>query len=137
MIIGIGHDIVDIARIEKDLARHQERFTERCFTEKERALATARREKGQEAATYAKRFAAKEALVKALGIGVRDGISLKDIETRNDELGKPSMTLSGKALEKLNMAMPEGYDARIHLSLSDDAGHASAFVVIEACQKPA
>lgn len=133
MIIGIGHDLVDINRIEALIERFGDRFMQRCFSAEEQALAESRREKGQHSATYAKRFAAKEAFVKALGTGVADGIYLKDIAVTIDALGKPSFALYGGALEALERSMPSGGAPRIHLSLSDEPPYASAYVIIESC----
>lgn len=133
MIIGIGHDIVDIGRIEKLLEQYGDRFIQRVFTAEEQYLAESRRGTGQHNATYAKRFAAKEACVKALGTGVANGVTLKDISIGNDATGKPHITLSGGALEHLNKATP---NATIHLSLSDEPPYASAYVIIESCQTP-
>lgn len=132
MIIGIGTDIVDIRRIEKLLEKHPERFIERTFTPEEQDAANARSEGGLLAATYAKRFAAKEACAKALGTAIRDGILFTDFSLNNDENGKPSMRLQGRALEVLNERLPKGKSANIHVSLSDDMPYAIAYVVIEA-----
>lgn len=129
MIIGIGHDLVDISRIAKILEAHGARFEARCFTQKERELAADRKDR---AAYYAKRFAAKEALVKALGTGFRDGISFQDIEIISDSIGKPAMALSGAAQKKLNKCVSNDAHAFIHLSLTDEYPYASAYLVIEA-----
>ena len=125
MILGIGHDIVDIARIETALEKHGERFLQRTFSDEEVALAEARREAGHYAATLAKRFAAKEAALKALGTGHADGVYLKDVSVTVNEAGAPSLVLFGGALA----ALPDG--ARMHVSLSDELPFASAYVVIE------
>lgn len=134
MIIGIGSDIVDIRRIENILRRHGKRFEERCFTKAERNLAEKRQ--GNDAHhnynTYAKRFAAKEACVKALGTGFIDNITMKDISVKKDRLGRPYLLLNGGALQKLNSLIPENMHPHIHLSLSDEPPYAQAFVVIEA-----
>ena len=132
MIIGIGSDIVDIRRIENILNRHEERFKERCFTKGEQKLAEKRRGSGAYYSTYAKRFAAKEACVKALGSGFIDDIIMKDISIIQDKLGRPSIELNGGALRKLNSLIPQNMHPYIHLSLSDEPPYAQAFVVIEA-----
>jgi len=136
MIIGIGHDITAINRIEKMLDQYGDRFIQRVFTAEEQELAESRREAGQHNATYAKRFAAKEACVKALGTGVAEGIYLKDIGVSLNEKGKPRIILTGGALEKLKALTPPGQSAEIHLSLTDEPPYASAYVIIEACKNP-
>ncbi len=132
MIIGIGSDIVDIRRIENILRRHGDRFITRCFTEAEKNLADKRQKSDLYYATYAKRFAAKEACVKALGSGFIDDITMKDIGIDKDNKGRPFLVLSGGALERLNSLTPENMKTVIHLSLSDEPPYAQAFVVIEA-----
>ncbi|HYD44839.1 MAG TPA: holo-ACP synthase [Phenylobacterium sp.] len=130
MIIGIGNDLSDIRRIEKSLERFGERFTRRIFTETERARSE---RKPDRAASYAKRFAAKEACAKALGTGVpRRGVYWADMGVVNLRTGAPTMALTGGALERLKAITPEGHDARIHVSLTDDHPYAQAFVIIEA-----
>lgn len=132
MIIGIGTDIVDIRRIEKLLGDYPQRFIGRTFTEEEQLTANARKEGGLLASTYAKRFAAKEACAKALGTAIRDGVLFTDFSIRNDDKGRPSLVLHGKALEILQSLMPAGKVPNIHVSLSDDAPYAQAYVIIEA-----
>ncbi|WP_439272520.1 holo-ACP synthase [Pseudochrobactrum sp. HB0163] len=129
MIIGIGSDLIDIRRIEKTLARHGSRFTERVFTEKERAKAESRKLK---AATYAKRFAAKEACSKALGTGLSQGVFWRDMEVVNLPSGKPAMQLTNGAAARVQSMLPAGMQAVIHLSITDDYPLAQAFVIIEA-----
>jgi holo-[acyl-carrier protein] synthase len=130
LIIGIGNDLSDIRRIEKSLERFGERFTRRIFTEIER---TRSERKPDRAASYAKRFAAKEACAKALGTGVpRRGVYWGDMGVVNLRTGAPTMALTGGALERLKAITPEGHDARIHVSLTDDHPYAQAFVIIEA-----
>lgn len=129
MIIGIGSDLIDIRRIEKTLARHGSRFTERVFTEKERAKAESRKHK---AATYAKRFAAKEACSKALGTGLSLGVFWRDMEVVNLPSGKPAMQLANGAAARVQSMLPAGMQAVIHLSITDDYPLAQAFVIIEA-----
>ncbi len=133
MIIGIGTDLVDIGRIQEVLDRHGARFEQRCFTDVEQAKAAKRQGIEKIAATYAKRFAAKEACVKALGTGFIDDIIMKDIGVVEDENGRPSLVLTGGALARLNKLMPENTCPALHLSLTDEPPYAQAFVVIEAC----
>lgn len=131
MIIGIGSDIIDIRRVALTLQKSGKRFKARVFTPAESALAESR--KGpKRIATYATRFAAKEAAAKALGLGFKNGISWRDIETLNTPEGKPVLTLHGEALKRLHALIPEGMRPRLHVSLSDEYPHALAFVVIEA-----
>ena len=134
MILGIGSDLCDIRRIEQSLARHGERFTHRLFTELERARAEGR---AHRAATYAKRFAAKEACAKALGTGIRRGVFWKDMGVVNLPSGRPTLELTGGALVRLSEMTPAGHAAVIHLSITDDFPWAQAFVVIEARPVPA
>lgn len=132
MIIGIGTDLVDIGRIQEVLDRHGARFEQRCFTDVEQARAAKRQGIQQVAATYAKRFAAKEACVKALGTGFIDDITMKDIGVVDDGNGRPSLVLTGGAFAHLNKIMPKNTRPVLHLSLSDEPPYAQAFVVIEA-----
>lgn len=129
MIIGIGSDLIDIRRIEKTLERHGSRFTERVFTQRERDKADGRKLR---AATYAKRFAAKEACSKALGTGLSQGVFWRDMEVVNLPTGQPTMVLTNGAAKKLNAMMPEGFSPVVHLSITDDYPLAQAFVIIEA-----
>lgn len=129
MIIGIGSDLIDIRRIEKTLERHGSRFTERVFTDGERAKADSRKLK---AATYAKRFAAKEACSKALGTGLSHGVFWRDMEVINLPSGKPTMRLTNGAETRLSSMMPEGTKPVVHLSITDEYPMAQAFVIIEA-----
>jgi len=129
MIIGIGSDLIDIRRIEKTLERHGSRFTERVFTDGERAKAESRKLK---AATYAKRFAAKEACSKALGTGLSYGVFWRDMEVINLPSGKPTMRLTNGAETRLQSMMPEGAKPVVHLSITDEYPMAQAFVIIEA-----
>lgn len=132
MIIGTGTDIVDTRRIEAVLARFGERFIRRCYTDDEIARAERRRPGGTHIATYAKRYAAKEAMAKALGTGIAKGVRLKDIGVVNDDNGKPDIVLSGVAALRLADLLPAGHRAVIHLSLSDEPPIAKASVMIEA-----
>jgi len=133
MIIGIGSDLIDIRRIAKVIERHGERFLDRIFTDAERARA-GRRSKNEKlvVATYAKRFAAKEACSKALGTGIRRGVWWRDMGVVNLPGGRPTMQLTGGALERLKALTPEGLEARIDLSITDDWPLAHAFVIIAA-----
>lgn len=130
MILGIGNDIIDIRRIEKTLERYGERFLERVYTAEERARAE-RRPFGR-AATYAKRFAAKEACAKALGTGLRQGVFWRDMRVANLPSGQPTLTLSGGAAARLAKMVPPGMTARIDLTMTDDHPWAEAVVVISA-----
>lgn len=133
MIIGIGSDLIDIRRVEKVIARHGERFLGRIFTDAERARAERRAANHRShIATYAKRFAAKEACSKALGTGIRQGVWWRDMGVVNLRGGKPSMALTGGALERLNKLIPTGHIAQIDLSITDDWPLAQAFVIISA-----
>lgn len=132
MIIGIGSDLIDIGRVEKVMRRFEARFIQRCFTKTERDKAERRRGAGTHIATYAKRFAAKEACSKALGTGFNQGVFMKDIGVVNAPSGAPTLALSGGALARLEAMVPAGHQARIHLSLTDEPPLAQAFVMIEA-----
>jgi len=129
MILGIGTDLANIERIQRVLDRHGERFRNRVFTELEQAKAERRRDT---AGTYAKRWAAKEACSKALGTGLRMGISWKDMAVSNLSSGQPRMHLTGWAAERLRDMTPDGHEAIIHVTLTDDHPWAQAFVIIEA-----
>ncbi len=133
MIIGLGSDMVDIRRIEKTLATYGERFIERIFTETEIRKSERR---AQRAASYAKRFAAKEACSKALGTGFRRGVFWKDMGVVNEPSGRPTMVLSGGAAEQLARITPKDHSARIHLTITDDFPYALAIVMIEAVPNP-
>ena len=128
MIIGIGNDIVDIRRIEKALERWGTRFTQRSFTEIERRKSDGR---AMRAASYAKRFCAKEACSKALGTGFSHGVFMKDLGVVNEPSGKPTMALTGGAAKMLARLTPAGKAARIHLTLTDEYPYAQAIVIIE------
>src|SRR5215211_3754674 len=132
MIIGIGSDITDIRRIKKVIERHGERFLTRIFTDTERARAE-RRAKAVE--TYAKRFAAKEACAKALGTGMRQGVWWRDMGVVNLPSGRPTMKLTGGALERLRAITPSGHEARIDLTITDEGPLAQALVIISAVAK--
>ncbi len=130
MILGIGTDLANIERIAGTLERFGARFVTRVFTEAEQARA-ARRPRAV-AATYAKRWAAKEACSKALGTGLRMGIAWRDMAVSNLRTGQPVMHLTGWAAERLDALTPAGHRAVVHVSLTDDHPWAQAFVVIEA-----
>ena len=129
MIVGIGADLVDIRRIEAVLARFGDRFVERCFTDVERAKSEQRKER---AASYAKRFAAKEACSKALGTGWKMGIGWREMGVVNLPSGRPTLELTGKAALLLAAMAPEGMRVVAHLTITDDYPLAQAFVVLEA-----
>ena len=132
MIIGVGTDIIDIRRIERSVERFGERFLNRVFTEGERAKAERRRRRID---TYAKRFAAKEACAKALGTGIYRGVTWKQMEVVNLPGGKPTLSLTGAAAERLAQLTPAGFDAAVHLTLTDDHPWAQAFVIIDAVER--
>jgi holo-[acyl-carrier protein] synthase len=134
MILGIGSDLVDIRRVERVIDRHGERFLNRVFTETERKRAERRAGRSE---TYAKRFAAKEACAKALGTGMRGGVFWRDMGVVNLPSGRPTMRLTGGALRRLQAITPEGCEARIDLTISDEGPMAQAFVVISALPRPA
>ena len=132
MIIGIGNDLIDIRRVEKTLERHGERFTNRIFTEVERVKSDRRLNR---AASYAKRFAAKEACSKALGTGLSRGVYWRDMGVINLPGGKPTLNLTGGAALRLAELMPGGHEADIHLTITDDFPLAQAIVIIYARAK--
>ena len=129
MIIGIGSDLIDIRRVEKTLARFGDRFTNRCFTEIERTKSDRRLLR---AASYAKRYAAKEACSKALGTGFRKGVFWRDLGVINLTGGKPTMKLTGGALKRLEDMTPVGMDVQIDLTITDEPPIAEAMVIISA-----
>jgi len=135
MIIGIGSDVLDIRRIEKTIARHGERFLERIFTPAERAKAERRAERIR-AATYAKRFAAKEAASKALGTGFRAGVFWRDLGVVNLPSGQPTLRLTGGAAARLAAITPPGHRAEVALTMTDEFPYAQAMVVITAVPLP-
>ena len=129
MILGLGSDLSDIRRIQASLDRFGDRFKERVFTDLERSRSD---RKTDAAASYAKRFAAKEACAKALGTGMRRGVFWRDMGVVNMRSGQPTMALTGGALARLREMTPAGMKAVIHLTLTDDHPYAQAFVIIEA-----
>jgi len=128
MIIGIGSDFIDIRRIEKMVDRYGDRFIQRLYTDVEQKKAQKR---ANPIPTYAKRFAAKEACSKALGTGIRQGVFFRDMGVVNLPSGQPTMELTHGALERLKFITPPGTTTRIHLTITDEAHWAQAFVVIE------
>jgi holo-[acyl-carrier protein] synthase len=129
MILGIGNDLIDIRRIEATLERFGDRFVERIFTETERRKSDRRRNR---AASYAKRFAAKEACSKALGTGLRNGVFWRDMGVVNLASGRPTLVLTGGAAAILASLTPPGHEARIDLTITDDFPMAQAIVIISA-----
>ena len=134
MIIGIGSDLIDIRRVEKTLERFGERFVRRVFTAVEQRKSEGRRLR---AASYAKRFAAKEACAKALGTGMRAGVFWRDMGVVNLRSGKPTMALTGGAAARLAALLPAGSAAVIHVTITDEYPLAQAFVIIEAVPQAA
>jgi len=129
MIIGIGNDIIDIRRVERTIDRYGERFLDRIFTPLERKKSDGR---AARAASYAKRFAAKEACAKALGTGFRQGVFWRDMGVVNLPSGRPTLELTGGAAQALAQLTPEGHEVRIDLSITDDFPSAQAIVIISA-----
>jgi holo-[acyl-carrier protein] synthase len=129
VILGIGSDLSDIRRIQASLDRFGDRFRNRCFTDIERRRSEA---KPDAAASYAKRFAAKEACAKALGTGLRRGVFWRDMGVVNLRSGQPTLSLTGGAAARLAEMTPAGHRTVIHLSMTDDHPYAQAFVIIEA-----
>lgn len=129
MIIGIGSDLIDIRRIEQTLERFGARFIERLFTETEQRKSEGRKNR---AASYAKRFAAKEACSKALGTGFRKSVFWRDMGVVNLRSGKPTMALTGGAAARLSEITPPGMQAQIDLTITDDFPLAQAIVIISA-----
>jgi holo-[acyl-carrier protein] synthase len=129
MIIGLGNDVIDIRRVERTIERYGERFLARVFTETERLKSDNR---AGRAASYAKRFAAKEACAKALGTGFRQGVFWRDMGVVNLPSGRPTLQLTGGAARALERLTPEGHEVRIDLSITDDFPTAQAIVIISA-----
>ena len=130
MIIGMGNDLTNMDRIANSLERWGEKFERRCFTDVERAKAGKR--PFTRVGTFAKRWAAKEAFAKAVGTGFSQGVFHKDIGVVNAPSGAPTLQLTGGAAERLAQMVPQGHEARIHVTLTDDHPWAQAFVIIEA-----
>lgn len=133
MIIGIGNDIISIERIENSLDRFGQRFVDRIFTEVEQKKSDRRLKR---AASYAKRFAAKEACAKALGTGLNQGVFWRDMGVVNKRSGAPTLQLTGGALARLEKITPEGMVADIQLTITDDDPTAQAIVIIQALPAP-
>jgi holo-[acyl-carrier protein] synthase len=131
MILGLGSDICDIRRIESAIARHGDRFLTRVFTDAERAKAASRTEQIQ-AATYAKRFAAKEAAAKALGTGFRKGVFFSNLGVVNLPSGQPTLHMTGGAATRLAAITPAGLVAAVALTMTDEYPYAFAQVIISA-----
>ncbi len=129
MILGLGNDIIDIRRIEQTIERYGDRFLDRVFTEIERRKSDAR---AARAASYAKRFAAKEACAKALGTGFRQGVFWRDMGVVNLASGRPTLALTGGAALALERLTPDGHEVRIDLTITDDFPMAQAIVIISA-----
>lgn len=129
MILGIGSDLANIERIERTIARFGDRFIQRVFTDIEQFISDRRKDR---AASYAKRWAAKEACSKALGTGLRMGIAWKEMGVVNLRSGQPTMVVTGSAAARLQRMLPVGHRPQIHVTLTDDFPWAQAFVVIEA-----
>ena len=133
MILGLGNDIIDIRRIEQTIERYGDRFLERVFTDIERRKSDGR---AARAASYAKRFAAKEACAKALGTGFRQGVFWRDMGVVNLASGRPTLALTGGAALALARLTPEGHEVRIDLTITDDFPMAQAIVIISAFRVP-
>ncbi|GBQ71928.1 holo-ACP synthase [Ameyamaea chiangmaiensis NBRC 103196] len=131
MIVGAGTDLCDIRRIAQVLERHGDRFLQRVFTEAERAHAE-RRNGEARIATYAKRWAAKEACAKALGTGFAQGVAHSMLGVVNRRGGAPTMVLTGGAAARLAALVPQGWVSAVHVSLTDEPPYALAHVMIEA-----
>jgi holo-[acyl-carrier protein] synthase len=133
MILGLGNDIIDIRRVERTIERYGDRFLSRVFTDIERRKSDGR---AGRAASYAKRFAAKEACAKALGTGFRQGVFWRDMGVVNLPSGRPTLELTGGALQALADLTPEGHEVRIDLTITDDFPMAQAIVIISAYRVP-
>jgi holo-[acyl-carrier protein] synthase len=132
MIIGLGEDLVEIKRIENLIMKQQNRFLDKCFTPAELEKAAIHNQNMRKVAYFAKRFAAKEACLKALGTGMREGLSWQDMNVGNDDLGRPVLNVSGGVSERLKSIVPQNSEVLIHVTLSDEAGLAKATVILEA-----
>ncbi len=131
MIIGLGEDLVEISRIERLIAEKGDRFLQKCFTSSEIELANNHKTNDRRIAYFAKRFAAKEACLKALGTGMREGLSWHDMIVSNDDLGRPILDVENGVHDRLLTLVPDGQHPRIHITLSDEAGLAKATVILE------
>lgn len=131
MIIGLGEDLVEIVRIQKLIETKGARFLEKCFTDDEILNAGNHQTDERRIAYFAKRFAAKEACLKALGTGMRKGLAWHDMTIGNDELGRPVLNVKGGVANKLKALTHNGQTSRVHITLSDEAGLAKATVILE------
>jgi holo-[acyl-carrier protein] synthase len=132
MIIGLGEDLVEISRIQRLIDEKGDRFLQKCFSQSEIKLADNHKTDDRRIAYFAKRFAAKEACLKALGTGMRTGLSWHDMNVSNDDLGRPILDVSHGVQDRLLTLVPEGQEPRIHITLADEAGLAKATVIFEA-----
>ena len=132
MIIGLGEDLVEISRIERLIRDKGDRFLQKCFTAAEIAKGDTHKDALRKTAYFAKRFAAKEACLKALGTGMREGLGWHDMEVGNDDLGRPVLCVTGGVRKRLDILTPEDKKAYVHITLSDEAGLAKATVILEA-----
>lgn len=132
MIIGLGEDLVEIARIERLITDKDDRFLQKCFTTSEIEAASNHNEAARRIAYFAKRYAAKEACLKALGTGMREGLRWHDMAVGNDDLGRPVLNVGGGVAERLARLTPPSMAHAIHITLSDEAGLAKATVILEA-----
>lgn len=132
MIVGVGTDLVQISRIGRLVNRFGPRFLEKCFTPEENEYALARKTPAKQMAAFAKLYAAKEAVLKATGLGMREGMRWHDIAVRRDGLGKPVVTVRGRVAESINDRLNDGFTHRLDISLSDEGDYALAFVVVSA-----
>lgn len=132
MIIGLGEDLVEIKRIQRLITEKGERFLQKCFSETEIELANNHKTDDRRVAYFAKRFAAKEACLKALGTGMREGLSWHDMNVSNDDLGRPLLNVNNGVKDQLLSLVPANQHPRIHITLADEAGLAKATVIFEA-----
>lgn len=130
MILGVGSDLIDIRRIEKAIERFGDRFLDRIFTEDERRRCD--RRGATRVASYARRFAAKEAAAKALGTGFRNGVFWRDLGVVNLPSGQPTLHMTGGAARRLEALRPPGMSVRLDVSLTDEPPLAQAVVIITA-----
>lgn len=132
MIIGLGEDLVEISRIERLIEQQGQRFLKKCFTDLEIKKGDLHKENSRRNAYFAKRFAAKEACLKALGTGMREGLGWHDMEIGNDDLGRPVLTVTAGVAARLTYLTPADKRSNIHITLADEAGLAKATVILEA-----
>lgn len=135
MIIGLGEDLVEISRIKRLIDEKGDRFLQKCFSTSEIKLANNHKTDDRRVAYFAKRFAAKEACLKALGTGMRDGLSWHDMSVSNDDLGRPILNITGGVETRLLTLVSDDQKPRIHITLADEAGFAKATVIFEAIPK--